>query len=94
MKNLYVKCSILLVVTICSFKAIPFESAGSNWYIASTYSGHEEITRQALNNVAAKIKSFDSSDKIFEISELITGSCERVTIRGNPFFEKAEETIS
>lgn len=47
-----------------------FESAGKKWYISSTYSGHEEITRQALNNISKKIKDFDSSNTIFEIADL------------------------
>ncbi|MGZ3692239.1 MAG: hypothetical protein ACXVAX_12095, partial [Pseudobdellovibrio sp.] len=72
MHNRHCATSVLfvLVAAMSPLKAAAFESAGSNWYIGSTYSGHEEITRQALANVAGQIKDLDSTDKIFEISDL------------------------
>ena len=47
-----------------------FESAPSMIFVGSTYSGHEEITRQALNNTAKRIKLIDTGNQLFDLSDL------------------------
>ena len=70
MQKLFYQNLIVALIAIGTIQASAFESAGSNWYISSTYSGHEEITRQALNSISGKIKALDSTNKIFEVSDL------------------------
>jgi hypothetical protein len=55
----------LLVV----FNVQSFESAPSMMFVDSGYSGHEEITRQALNNISKKIKDTPAA-ALFELSDL------------------------
>lgn len=74
-KNLKFKKSILttisLLITFAFSKILfGFESASNNFFSNSHYSGHEEITRQALNNTAKKIKETDINNKIFTIESL------------------------
>jgi hypothetical protein len=64
--------SVFGVVAVITFSTqmYGFETASSSFYSNSTYSGHEEITRQALNNIALKIKESDTSNDIFSLSDL------------------------
>lgn len=57
---------------ICSFIAqitLGFESAPQMIFVGSNYSGHEEITRQALNSTALRIRDSQTSS-IFQLSDL------------------------
>lgn len=56
--------SLLFVINVKSF-----ESAPSMAFVGSQYSGHEEITRQALNNISKKIKDTPAA-ALFELSDL------------------------
>ena len=47
-----------------------FESAPSLIFVGSTYSGHEEITRQALNNVSRKIREAEPANPLFDLNDL------------------------
>lgn len=67
-KTIILGCVSMLVLTV--LKASAFESAPNAFYAGSTYSGHEEITRQALNNISKKIKEVDKSNTIFDLKEL------------------------
>lgn len=60
---------VALVVSF-STQSFAFETASSSFYSASTYSGHEEITRQALNNLSKKIKETDGQNSIFNLADL------------------------
>ncbi len=48
-----------------------FESAPSMVFVNSSYSGHEEITRQAINNVISKFKA-DGLTALFKTEDLTT----------------------
>ncbi len=67
MLNMYLTISLIF---ICNF-SIAFESAGNVFYIDNSYSGHEEITRQALNRISEKFKVLNSNSNIFNLSELL-----------------------
>lgn len=58
------------ILTAFAFSAGAFESAPSMIFVGSTYSGHEEITRQALNNTAKRIKLIDTANQLFELKDL------------------------
>ncbi len=55
---------------LMSATASAFESAPSMIFVGSNYSGHEEITRQALNNISKKIKEADTANPLFDLSDL------------------------
>lgn len=59
----------LLIVLLFS-KAHSFESVPDWFFVSSTYSGHEEITRQALNNTARRLRQFDNSQTVFSLETL------------------------
>jgi hypothetical protein len=58
------KLKVILSLSVVSL-AVPFlcafESAPSLPFVSSAYSGHEEITRQALNNSIQRLREFDIS---------------------------------
>lgn len=64
---------ILAVTLIATANTFAFETAPSMIFVGSTYSGHEEITRQALNRIAKKINQkkvtsfFDLADLSFDL---------------------------
>lgn len=62
----------LFFISVIGFSIIShaFESAPLSAFASSAYSGHEEITRQALNNVSKKIKDIDPTNSLFELSDL------------------------
>lgn len=60
----------LSFIVAFSFSAGAFESAPSMIFVGSTYSGHEEITRQALNNTAKRIKLVDTANQLFDLDDL------------------------
>ena len=66
-KALFAFASVLLSI---SSSVHAFESAPSLIFVGSTYSGHEEITRQALKNISKKIKEIDSGSTLFELDDL------------------------
>ena len=68
MKTYNLLISSVLLLGVLSAGA--FESAPSLIFVGSTYSGHEEITRQALNNTAKRIKLVDTANPLFELSDL------------------------
>lgn len=57
-----------LIVSL-SLQLKAFESAPSMIFVGSNYSGHEEITRQALNSISKRIKDSDTYS-IFQLSDL------------------------
>lgn len=63
----YIFAGLVFFLAVGSFA---FESAPSMVFVGSTYSGHEEITRQALNNVAKKIKESDAGFDLFNLNDL------------------------
>ncbi len=62
--------SVMIMVAMVGFEASSFESAPSMIFVDSSYSGHEEITRQALNNTAKRLNLIDPSNNIFDLSEI------------------------
>lgn len=60
----------LLAANSFTWQARAFESSPSMIFVDSTYSGHEEITRQALNNTLKRIKNLDPENSLFDLSEL------------------------
>ena len=68
MKKALFACAAAMLSISSSVQA--FESAPSLIFVGSTYSGHEEITRQALNNISKKIKEIDSGNSLFELNDL------------------------
>lgn len=58
------------IVALLSMQSFAFETASSSFYSNSTYSGHEEITRQALNNLSKKIKDTGARNNIFNLADL------------------------
>lgn len=62
--------SVMTLVAMVGLQASAFESAPSMIFVDSTYSGHEEITRQALNNTAKRLNILDPSNNIFDFSEI------------------------
>lgn len=63
------RISVIVLSLLLGFKIAAFESAPSMIFVGSNYSGHEEITRQALNSVAKKIKDSETYS-IFQLSDL------------------------
>jgi hypothetical protein len=55
---------------LVSAGAVAFESAPQMIFVDSSYSGHEEITRQALNTTAKRIQETDPGNNLFDLSEL------------------------
>lgn len=64
------KSSVAVIIASLSLQSYAFETASSSFYSASTYSGHEEITRQALNNISKKIKETGDRNNIFNLADL------------------------
>lgn len=64
-----VKAKILGLIFLVALQAHAFESAPSMVFVGSNYSGHEEITRQALNEISKKIENSDAYS-IFQLSDL------------------------
>ena len=67
MKCRHFFCGSIILIQL---SAQAFESAPSMILVSSAYSGHEEITRQALNNISKKIKETDTSSSFFEMPDL------------------------
>ncbi len=59
----------IIVLTLFS-QAHAFESVPDWFFVPSTYSGHEEITRQALNSTARRLHQAESSPTIFNLETL------------------------
>lgn len=59
----------LLILFIFS-KSYSFESVPDWFFVPSTFSGHEEITRQALNNTARRLNQTESGQAIFALETL------------------------
>ena len=66
------KKSVWCAAAVLSFalSVRAFESAPSLIFVGSNYSGHEEITRQALNNISKKIKEVDTANTLFDMDDL------------------------
>ena len=66
------KKSLLIAAALLSTSVSvhAFESAPSLIFVGSNYSGHEEITRQALNNISKKIKEIDTASSLFDLDDL------------------------
>jgi hypothetical protein len=59
----------LLILFLFS-NAQAFESVPDWFFVPSTYSGHEEITRQALNNTAKRLMQPEGTSNIFTLETL------------------------
>lgn len=62
---------LFLFLTLFAFsKSYSFQSVPDWFFVPSTYSGHEEITRQALNNTARRLNQTENGPAIFSLETL------------------------
>lgn len=65
MKKIFPFAVFLLFNNARAFESVP------NWFfVPSTYSGHEEITRQALNNTARRLNQTEAGPAVFDLETL------------------------
>lgn len=64
------KALFSLLIFLLYFHAHAFESVPDWFFVGSTYSGHEEITRQALNNTANRLNQTEAGQSLFSIETL------------------------